>query len=247
MATKRMMLCPIYWGDWWVPVRHNAYNWAEVNGQMANVVSGRYMDGLNQYGIGRGAVTRTYVHQIDPPTWGFTDYNTAWLFKLAIDGNLIARPDDFDLDTELPFYCLIVKPGIEHRATKDNLPVEQWPTEPTLGAYHYGFSYDFEDGRKPWSGQACWVKGDAAIGGTIARWVHEMAEAYAGAEIADKCQGQGLELVDGVPVPQYWSNADSACRPEGDEMQSVQRALEDALTGASSPPPGWMRPFHPPR
>jgi hypothetical protein len=31
MATKPMMLCPIYWGDWWVPARQNAYNWAEVD------------------------------------------------------------------------------------------------------------------------------------------------------------------------------------------------------------------------
>lgn len=240
MAAKRMILCPIYWGDWWIPVRNNVYNWAEVNGYMANVVSGRFMDGLNQYGISRGAISRTYVHPIDPPAWGFTDSNTAWLFKYAIDNNLITPPDYFDLVAEQPFYCLIVKPGIEHRATKDNLPVDQWPTEPNLYAYHYGFSYDFGGGRPPWSGQACWVKGDASVEGTVERWVHEMAEAYASSEISDKCQDQQRVLVDGVLVPQYWSNADNACWPPADQLENVHRAIEGAIATASSPPPGWM-------
>ena len=44
--------------------------------------------------------------------------------KLAIDNQLITPPDYFDLGTQRPFYCLIVRPGIEHRATKDNIPVE---------------------------------------------------------------------------------------------------------------------------
>lgn len=49
--SKKMWLFPIYWGEWWVPAKNNAYNWAEVNGLMSTVVGGRYMDGLNQMAL----------------------------------------------------------------------------------------------------------------------------------------------------------------------------------------------------
>jgi hypothetical protein len=101
MDYKRMRLVPIYWGQWWLPALGNAYDWAEVNVRMATVITGRYMDGLNQYGIGRGAIERPYVHQIDPPEEGFSD-NVHWLFKMAIDNALVPEPDDFDLSTDQP-------------------------------------------------------------------------------------------------------------------------------------------------
>jgi hypothetical protein len=222
MDAKAMRLIPVYWGEWWVPAQHNAYNWAEVNGQMSTVVTGRYMDGLNQYGIGRGSVERTYVHQIDPPAEGFTDYNTGWLFKMAIDDGLVPEPDDFDLSTGQPFYCLIVKPGIEHINAAGK-------PETGLGGYHFGFSYDYGgDKGGTWYGQACWIKAAPNLGGTVLRWVHEMAEAYTPSgtgEIADKCQGNAPVVVDGVAVPQYWSNADNGCWPPSDEMIKVGRPV----------------------
>jgi hypothetical protein len=61
---KQIVIVPIYWGDWWVPARGSPYNWAEVNGLLQTVVGGRYMDCLNQYGIGRGVVSKTYVYPL---------------------------------------------------------------------------------------------------------------------------------------------------------------------------------------
>lgn len=232
MTVKAMRLIPIYWGEWWVPAKQNAYNWAEVNGQMQTVVAGRYMDGLNQYGIGRGSVERTYVHQIDPPAQGFTDYNTGWLFKLSIDDGHVSKPDDFDLTTDQPFYCLIVKPGIEHLRDPDLAP------ETKLGGYHFGFSYDYGDDRGTWNGQACWIKATADLAGTVHRWVHEMAEAYStgAGEIADKCEGEDAVIVDGVSVPQYWSNADSGCWPPSDLMEKLgRRPSTEEATRAGTP------------
>jgi hypothetical protein len=229
MDVKAMRVIPIYWGEWWVPAKQSAYNWAEVNGLMNAVAGGHYMDGLNQYGIGRGSVDRTYVHQIDPPNQGFTDSNTGWLFKMAIDDGLVPEPDYFDLATELPFYCLIVKPGIEHFNSAGQ-------PESNLQGYHFGFDYDYGgDKGGTWSGQACWVKGQSDAATTAYWWVHEMAEAYpppGSGEIADKCQGGNPVIVDGVRVPQYWSQADNGCVPPSDEMLQVgRRAGEETTTG----------------
>jgi hypothetical protein len=232
MSAKAMRLIPIYWGKWWVPAEHNTYNWPEVNGQIQTIVSGRYMDGLNQYGIARGSVERTYVHQIDPPAEGFTDYNTGWLFKMAIDDGHVPLPDDFDLATDQPFYCLIVKPGIEHLRDPDLAP------ETKLGGYHFGFSYDYGDGREPWDGQACWIKATADLDGTVRRWVHEMAEAYSygAGEISDTCEKKQPVIVDGVSVPQYWSNADNGCWPPSDLMEEAGREpSKEEATRAGTP------------
>lgn len=227
MAVKEMILVPIYWGEWWVPAKGNTYNWAEVNGLMSNVVGGRYMDGLNQYGIGRGSITRSYVHQVDPPAGGFTDAELHAIFKVAIDDERVPQPDDFDLERQQAFYSLIVKPGIEHLrdATPDGKVAQGTPDVET-GAYHFGFSYDYTDGRGTWGGQACWVKATPTAIGTIQRWAHEMAEAYSAGsgEISDLCESNHPVLVDGVSVPQYWSVADNSCWPPSDEMVTVERA-----------------------
>lgn len=247
MAAKQMILIPIYWGEWWVPARGNAYNWAEVNGLMGRVVGGRYMDGLNQYGVGRGAVTKTHVYQIDPPESGFSDFNMQWMFKTSIDAGYVPTPDDFDLATQQPFYALVVKPGIEHLrdATPDGT-VKQWDRDPGTGAYHFDFTYAYGDGWGAWKGQACWIKGDSTALGTVQRWTHEMAEAYTAGqgEISDLCQGDPAVVVDGVLVPQYWSVADGGCQPTADPGVTVRRddlvdAGRSVLRGAA--PQGFDR------
>jgi hypothetical protein len=235
MAVKEMILIPIYWGAWWVPIQGNAYNWAEVNGLMSKIVEGRYMDGLNQYGIGRGSIAGTYVHQIDPPADGFGDSNAQWLFKMAIDDGHVPAPDNFDAETQQPFYSLLVKPGIEHLrdATPDGKVAQGTPDVGT-GAYHFGFSYEYGDSRPAWTGQACWVKSTPTALGTVQRWVHEMAEAYSAGsgEISDMCESNHPVLVDGVAVPQYWSVADNSCWPPSDTMVPVSQ-LETERAGQS--------------
>lgn len=226
--AKQMILIPIYWGDWWVPARGNSYNWLDVNGLMTRVVEGRYMDGLNQYEIERGTVSKTHVVQQDPPATGFGDAQFQAIFRQAIDDGNVPRPDDFDLVTQLPFYSLLVKPGVEHLrdATSDGTVAQNTPDVNT-GAYHFGFTYRYVDARHDWHGQACWVKSDTSADGTVARWVHEMAEAYSGhSEVADQCQNGPRVLVDGVSVPQYWSEAEGTCWPPSDTAVTVEVALE---------------------
>ena len=209
MAIKQMIIIPIYWGEWWVPALGNSYNWAEVNGILQAVVGGRYMDCLNQYGLGLGFVSKTYVYPVDPPDSGFSDYMRDYLFRFAINQGHVGAPDDYDLATQQPFYCLIVKPGIEHLLDPSLAP------DVNTGAYHYPFLQQYWDGGT-WNGQVCWVKGDSTSSGTVQRLLHEMAEAYAPSEISDQCQGQGTVVVDGITVPQYWSVADERCCPPPD-------------------------------
>ena len=70
IIVKQLIVIPIYWGSWWLPESGGAYNWLDVNGALTRVLTGRYMDGLNQYGIGRGAMPTPYVYPIDPPRRG---------------------------------------------------------------------------------------------------------------------------------------------------------------------------------
>jgi hypothetical protein len=228
--VKQMIVIPIYWGDWWLLARGNAYSAPDVNGLVTKVVQGRYMDGLNQYGFGRGAVSGMYVFQEDPPDRGFGDTKMQWMFKTAIDEGHVPTPDSFDLETQQPFYCLLVKPGIEHLrdATSDGKVPQDTPDVNT-GAYHFGFTYTYPDARARWHGQACWVKSDTTATGTVGRLVHEMAEAYSGnSEISDRCQSNAPVLVDGVVVPQYWSVKDNECWPHDDKLVSVAVAEEQA-------------------
>src|SRR5712671_2104093 len=234
--VKQMIVIPIYWGEWWLPVRNNAYSWIELNGLLTTILGGKYMDGLNQYGFGRGSIPGEYVYQKDPPANGFADSQMQWMFKNAIDGGFIPRPDSFDLATQQPFYARIVKPGVEHllTTTVDGKLVERDPDVNT-GAYHFGFTYDYGKGGS-WGGQACWVKADTTAVGTLGRLVHEMAEAYSGnAEIADRCEGHDRVLVDGVPVPQYWSEADGGCWPPSETMTTVQQGLEGKAPKIADP------------
>jgi hypothetical protein len=228
MDVKQMIVIPIYWGEWWLPVRNNAYSWIELNGLLTTIIGGRYMDGLNQYGFGRGSVAGEYVFQEDPPATGFGDTKQKWMFKTAIDEGHVPRPDDYDLATQQPFYALMVKPGVEHlRDASADGKVPQDAPDVGTGAYHFGFSYDLGGG-KSWGGQACWVKSGPTAVETLGRLVHEMAEAYSGhAEISDRCQAEGPALVDGVPVPRYWSEADNECWPPSDRDLTVQEALAE--------------------
>jgi hypothetical protein len=220
-VVKQLILIPIYWGDWWYPARHNAYNWLDVNGLVFSVLTGRYMDGLNQYGIGRGFVGGQWVKKEDP-IWaaGFGDSEMQAVFKEAIRGGWVHQPDDFDLATQQPFYALMVKPGVEHLrdATPDGTVAQDTPDVGT-GAYHFGFTYEYGDGRPNWNGQACWVKSGTSATETLGRLVHEMAEAYAGKEVSDLCQFQTPVVVHGVTVPQYWSAADNSCWPPSDSAR----------------------------
>lgn len=235
--VKQMIVIPIYWGEWWLPVRNNDYSWIELNGLLSTVIGGRYMDGLNQYGFGRGSIPGEYVYQEDPPANGFGDIKMQWMFKNAIDGGFVPRPDSFDLTTQQPFYSLVVRPGVEHlrTATADGKVAQDTPDVNT-GAYHFHFTFDYGDGREPWSGQACWVKADTTAAGTLGRWVHEIAEAYSGnSEIADRCEDNDRVLVDGVPVPQYWSVTDNGCWPPSETTTTVQEALEGEAPKIADP------------
>jgi hypothetical protein len=221
--VKAMTLVPYYWGPWWIPAKGNSYNWGDLNAVMARVVGGRYMDGLNQYGIGRGSISKTYVHRDDPPATGFTDGERETLLRTAMDDGRVPRPEDFDLETQQPFYCVIVKPGVEHLRDAKGTP------DTGTGAFHFGLNYvypGFSHEPASWQGQACWVKAAPTVTGTVQRWVHEMAEAYSAGkgEIADLCQSKDAVIVDGVAVPQYWSVSSQTCWPPSDTRGSTAKA-----------------------
>jgi len=215
-----MTLIPIYWGAWWEPSAAKiSYNWQDVNELMTGVVSGRYMDSLNQYGIGRGSVATPWVYPVDPPDAGFGDKQLGEVIRTAINESHVPAPFSMEAEQKLPFYSLIVKPGIEHlrTATPDGKVKDGDPDTGTDG-YHFPFTYEWKVEllpRSTWTGQACWIKAGADALSTVQTWAHEMAEAYVSGfgEIADLCQDKKPVWIEGVALPQYWSQADNACMP----------------------------------
>ncbi len=212
---KQLILVPVYWGQWWVPSSGNVYSWAAVSAAMGAVVRGRYMDGLNQYGFGRGAVSKTYVYPVDPPAGGIDEADLQRMLQTAVTAGHLAKPDEFDLQVQQPFYSVILQPGIQREADE---------------SYQFTFSYDYDDGREPWAGQACWIRGDMTAAGTVRRWVTEMAEACTRGrgEISGRCQHRPPVFVDRVNVPQYWSVLDNACWPPSD-VHPVERRSQHAV------------------
>lgn len=215
MTVRQLILVPVFWGEWWVPARGNVYSWADVNGTMARVVAGRYLDGLNQYGVGRGALSKTHVHQVDPAPDGFGEADLQWMLRTAIAAGHLARPDEFDLQAQQPFYSLILQPGAERQ-----------PDE----SYQFDFTFDYGDGREPWTGPACWIRADVTAAGTVRRWAREIAEACTRGRggIAERCQDGPPVFVDRVSVPQYWSVLDNACWPPPD-VAPVERRSAHAV------------------
>lgn len=215
MAVKQVILIPIFWGEWWTPSLGNAYNWADLTAPMARVVTGRYMDGLNQYGFGRGTVSKTYLHQVDPAPGGFGEVNLQWVVRSAVDAGHVARPEEFDLATQQPCYCVIVAPDPNH-------DIEE--------SAHFDVSHDVGDGRSPWVGAACWVRADETAAGTVRRWVREITRVCTVDHdfVADRCEAESPVFVDRVSVPQYWSAQDHACWPAAD-IAPVERRSQHAL------------------
>lgn len=211
MAVKQVILIPIFWGEWWTPALGHAYKWADVTTPMARVVSGRYMDGLNQYGLGRGTVSKTYLHQVDPAPGGFGEVNLQWVVRSAIESGRVARPDEFDLETQLPCYSVIVAPDPEHDAEQSS-------------------PFDVSHGSNPWVGRACWVRADQTAAGTVRRWVRELARACTEGhdDVVDRCQAGSPVFVDRVSVPRYWSVQDDACWPPPD-VAPVERRSQHAV------------------
>ncbi|PZS25387.1 MAG: hypothetical protein DLM59_20405 [Pseudonocardiales bacterium] len=215
MAVKQLILIPIYWGDWWMPIRGNAYNWADVNGPMAKVVTGRYADGLIEYGYGRGTVSKTYLLHVDPPAGGLGDVLLRRTLRSAIDAGHVAGPDEFDLAEQQPCYALILAPDPE----RDSVVTAQ-----------FEFDYDYGDGRDPWVGRASWVRGDVTAAGTVRRLARELAAVCTEGhgEVADRCRDGQPVFVDRVSVPQYWSVAHNACWPPPD-VAPVERRSQHAI------------------
>jgi hypothetical protein len=237
----KMLLVPIYWGPWWEPSAKHSYNWQDVNELMTSVVSGRYMDGLNQYGIGRGSVATPWISPVDPPDTGFGDVQLKEVIKTAIDEGHVPAPFFLGAEEELPFYSLIVKPGIEHlrTATPDG-KVKDGDPDTQAGGYHFPFSYEHQMGAFPsakWQGQACWIKAGADPLDTVQRWAHEMAEAYVSGfgEIADMCEDKKPVWIEGVALPLYWSQADNACMPIPDGTLHLKEQIKDAEKGVRFP------------
>lgn len=198
----KVHVIPIFWGTAWADANNPSPTWLDVFTAISSIVTGIFMDGLNQYaGIQRGGIiirdgTR---YPFDPPNNPFKDSDTHTLLTNLIKAGLLPDPSVDQVDQFL--YVVFIPPGFSR-------------TPPGLGGDHTFFSYNGVQA------YAIWV-GHGDLDGITDAFSHELAEACSDAnggsgitidnsEIADWCGAYSAKL-DGVMVQAYWSKNDNAC------------------------------------
>ncbi len=196
----------LFWGNAWTDERTMPSADAIANA-MQKMLAGPYMSALDQYGIGRGKLTRALIVLSDPPDpFGRDDWHD--LIWNLIDQGTFPEPED---DGGRNLYMIVAPPHVKFDDPK--------PT----GAHGYPGDYDFPfDYDVAWGG---YVLNDGTLDTVTARLSHEIVEACTdpeddgwtidgrsrpNAEIGDVCENT-VGVVDGVMVQGYWSQRDRAC------------------------------------
>jgi hypothetical protein len=207
----------IFWGNAWTQTGTTPTA-SQIMGAVSSVVSGPYMTGLTQYGIGPGTLRGAIIALSDPPNPFSRDdwHNLIWDL---IDQGTFPEPDD---DGGRNLYMIIPPPGVNI-----NQPG-------VCGAHGYPGDYDFPaDYDVAWAG---YVLNDGSLDTITTSLSHELVEACTDPEddgwtldglgppsdeIGDICQ-KTVARVNGVMVQGYWSQRDRACLiPLGINFQAM--------------------------
>jgi hypothetical protein len=212
---QRVCVVPLFWGAQWVPNITNPNSPNPTTLQVAtninSIVTGPYMDGLAQYGVGRGSVQAIgpfdHITSSSEPPNPFTT-NNVWntVIKPALDSNSIPRPDDGSGNQY--FYVVFMPPGANPGSN--------------LGGFHTSYNYNGSQAH------IAWVLNNG-LGFITRLFSHELNEAVSDpegsaynfnakacpgvsgwCEIGDVCQNLN-GLVNGISVQDYWSQVDQAC------------------------------------
>ena len=194
-----VQVVPIFWGSAWADSSKPNPTWLDVTTAIINLMSGPYMDGLNQYGgIQPGSVkivSGTRYSNTEPPN-PFTDDKIHTFISDLFQAGLLPDPS-----TGQFLYVVFMPPGVS------------W-TPGGLSGDHSPFQLNGVQAYCAWIGH-----GD--LDGITTTFSHELAEACSdpgngsgivieGSEIADWC-GSYTAKLNGVEVQAYWSLSDHAC------------------------------------
>lgn len=197
----------IFWGNAWTSQQTTPAA-IEVVRATQNMLSGPYMSGLDQYGIGSGRLRDNGIIVLSDPPNPFSKDDWHNMIWDLIDQGTYPEPDD---DGGRNLYMFILPPGVNY-------------TDPNVGGIHgYPGDYDFPfDYDHAWAGFAL---NDGTLDTITTRLSHEIVEACTDPEddgwtidgrsspsdeIGDVCQNT-TGRVNGVMVQAYWSQRDRAC------------------------------------
>lgn len=196
----------LFWGNAWSSPAVQPSS-SQVVGALQELLSGPYMSGLGQYGIGPGSLRGSLIVQSDPPN-PFSRDDWHGLIWDLIDQGTFPEPDD---PGGRNLYLFVLPPGVGY-------------DQPGVtGAHGYPGDYDFPfDYDTAWAG---FVLNDGTLDTVTTRLSHELVEACTDPEddgwtidgrtsptdeIGDVCQNT-TGRVGQVMVQGYWSQRDRAC------------------------------------
>lgn len=223
----------IFWGAYWNQNPVPAI--ADIKSAVQRIVSGPYMDNLNQYGVGRGSVRGITIWPFDPPVvfpqldkpGPFTFQDVGRLVAGLIEGESLPEPDE---DWQL-LHCVFVPPYATYN------------TPQIVGA----------NGPIPWSDydlgdvdndpiHCLWVGSDGTLDYITTVFSHELAEAVTdpgggtgivagpgtpgcppqgSCQIGDVCTSI-CGITSGVKVQSYWSQTGGACVLPGATVEELR-------------------------
>jgi hypothetical protein len=199
----------IFWGVYWNQNPVPAI--ADIESAVQIIVSGPYMDSLNQYGVGRGSVRGTTIWPFDPPVVvpqldnpgrPFTFQDAGRLVTGLIDGGTLPEPDE---DWQL-LHCVFVPPY----ATFTNFQIIGQNGSVTWNDYDLG---DVDNDPIHF----LWVGSDGTLDYITTVLSHELAEA-----VTDPGGGTGIVAGPGTP----------GCPPQGScQIGDVCTSICGAVSG----------------
>ena len=212
MASKKLVIVPIYWGSKWLPSSdprmqplhpESAITWINMNSAMWTIMRSWYMLGLQDYGVLPGLVHPGYIikdsEAVPPQTFTNDPQGAAWTtIDAVIDASQVPPPDAWGPDYKA-LYALLFEPGCAN-------------TDPNLFGYNDKARLHV------------WVTANSDLAGAIEFFAHEMVEASSGQEIADPCQPNTV-VIDGLRLPLYRSQTLNACWPT-EEAILLHRGFE---------------------
>jgi hypothetical protein len=200
----------LLWGSQWLSASNNPSAGSVVNA-IDSIITGPYMNALNQYGIGSGTLADAFIITSPNPPNPFSDNNVADMVWNVIDAGFFPEPDDSAGRNE--FFAFIMPPGVNTNRTDGAIGLH------TI-ANDYDFLFDFDNA---WY---CWVMNNGTLDSITQIFSHELVEACTDPEgsgiqvnprsssswleIGDICQNSSGRL-NGVWVQSYWSQSDRVC------------------------------------
>ncbi len=211
MILTNVQVQLIFWGSAWAGNASPSAN--AVFDAAQTILSGSYMSKLSQYrGIGKGTMLGKFVIDPSDPSNPFSSDDVAQCILRLMAAGKVSKPED---DQQI-LYCVFLPVGVNFNQPDIN----------GIHSYIYHISYSFPIDVDLDKVLFAWVMNDGTLDSVTTIFSHELAEACTDPdgngfqvtpliqnswhEIGDVCENYN-DVLNGVRVQSYWSQADGNC------------------------------------